>query len=71
MPHTLCAFANDIHNLGGGYILTGIAEDNGRLVLPPAGLDPAQIDAIQKELLNLGSNAHKAKISNCLRLEQK
>ena len=25
--HTLCAFANDIHNLGGGYILMGIAED--------------------------------------------
>ena len=55
--HTLCAFANDIHNLGGGYILIGIAEDNGRPVLPPVGLDPAQIDAIQKELLNLGFNA--------------
>jgi ATP-dependent DNA helicase RecG len=52
--HTLCAFANDIHNLGGGYILIGVAEHNGRPVLPPAGLDPAQIDAIQKELLNLG-----------------
>jgi len=55
--HTLCAFANDIHNLGGGYILIGIAEDNGRPVLPPVGLDPAQIDAIQKELLNLGFSA--------------
>ncbi len=40
--HTLCAFANDLHNLGGGYILIGIAEDNGRPVLPPVGLDPAQ-----------------------------
>src|SRR3990172_9718247 len=55
--HTLCAFANDIHNLGGGYILLGIAEDNGRPVLPPVGLDPAQIDVIQKDLLNLGFNA--------------
>ena len=55
--HTLCAFANDIHNLGGGYILIGIAEENGRPVLPPVGLDPAQIDAIQKELLNLGFSA--------------
>ncbi|MHB8266503.1 MAG: AlbA family DNA-binding domain-containing protein, partial [Acidithiobacillus ferrivorans] len=55
--HTLCAFANDIHNLGGGYILIGIQEENGRPVLPPVGLDPAQIDAIQKELLNLGFNA--------------
>jgi ATP-dependent DNA helicase RecG len=24
--HTLCAFANDFHNLGGGYILIGIEE---------------------------------------------
>lgn len=55
--HTLCAFANDIHNLGGGYILIGVAEHNGRPVLPPAGLDPAQIDTIQKELLNLGFSA--------------
>lgn len=55
--HTLCAFANDIHNLGGGYILIGIAEHDGRPVLPPSGLDPAQLDAIQKELLNLGFNA--------------
>ncbi|MDA8258996.1 MAG: putative DNA binding domain-containing protein, partial [Betaproteobacteria bacterium] len=55
--HTLCAFANDIHNMGGGYILIGIAEDKGRPVLPPVGLDPAQIDAIQKDLLNLGFSA--------------
>ncbi len=27
--HTLCAFANDFHNLGGGYIFLGIADDNG------------------------------------------
>ncbi|MDL2123173.1 MAG: ATP-binding protein [Deltaproteobacteria bacterium] len=26
--HTLCAFANDFHNLGGGYIFLGIADDN-------------------------------------------
>lgn len=55
--HTLCAFANDINNLGGGYILIGVAESNGRPVLPPVGIDPEQIDAIQKELLNLGFSA--------------
>lgn len=33
--HTLCAFANDFHNLGGGYIVIGVAEENGRPVLPP------------------------------------
>lgn len=55
--HTLCAFANDFHNLGGGYIIIGIAEENGRPVLPPAGIDGARIDGIQKELLGLGFNA--------------
>ena len=33
--HTLCAFANDFHNLGGGYIVIGVEEKNGRPVLPP------------------------------------
>lgn len=27
--HTLCAFAKDFHNLGGGYIFLGVADDNG------------------------------------------
>lgn len=51
--HTICAFANDFHNLGGGYIIIGIAEENGRPVLPPVGLSAEKIDNIQKELLNL------------------
>lgn len=55
--HTLCAFANDFQNLGGGYVLIGVAEQNGQPQLPPAGLLPEQIDAIQKELLNLGNSA--------------
>lgn len=55
--HTLCAFANDFHNLGGGYLVIGVAEDGGRPVLPPVGLGAAEIDAIQKELLNLGYSA--------------
>lgn len=55
--HTLSAFANDFHNLGGGYVMEGVAEENGQPVLPPVGLAPEQIDAIQKELLNLGNSA--------------
>ena len=51
--HTLCAFANDINNWGGGYIVVGIEENNGRPVLPPSGLDPDQIDRIQGELTGL------------------
>ena len=48
---SICAFANDFSNLGGGYIVVGVAEDNGVAVMPPVGLDVAQIDGIQKELL--------------------
>ena len=55
--HTLCAFANDFHNLGGGYVVMGVAEKNGQPQLPPLGLALSQIDTIQKELLNLGHSA--------------
>ena len=55
--HTLCAFANDFHNLGGGYVVIGVAEEDGRPVLPPQGIDPGSVDGILKELLGLGNNA--------------
>lgn len=51
--HTICAFANDIDNIGGGYIIIGIDEQDGRPELPPRGVDPSQIDAILQQLLNL------------------
>ena len=51
--HTICAFANDIDNWGGGYVVIGVEEKNGRPVFPVAGIDPSEIDAIQKELLNV------------------
>ena len=50
---TLCAFANDFQNLGGGYIVLGVEEKDGLPVLPPCGLPLNQIDLIQKELLGL------------------
>ena len=52
--HTLCAFANDFHNLGGGYIFLGIADDNGHPELPPVGIPAEQLDSMQKEILELG-----------------
>ncbi len=55
--HTICAFANDFQNLGGGYIIIGIEELNGQPLLPPSGIKPEQVDSIQKKLLNLG-NSH-------------
>ena len=55
--HTICAFANDFHNLGGGYVVLGVEARDGRPVLPPKGIRPDAVDAIQKELLNLGNTA--------------
>lgn len=51
--HTICAFANDINNWGGGYIIVGIAENAGQPVLPPAGLQQNQLDQIQGEIVRL------------------
>lgn len=50
---TICAFANDFQNLNGGYIVLGVAEENGQPVLPPRGLDPARLDRVQKEVRGL------------------
>ena len=36
---TVGAFANDLLNPNGGYILLGIEESGGRPILPPVGLD--------------------------------
>ena len=55
--HTVCAFANDFHNLGGGYVVLGVEELNGQPVLPPKGIDSGRIDSVQNELLRLGQSA--------------
>jgi ATP-dependent DNA helicase RecG len=48
--HTICAYANDYPNINGGYIVIGIAEKNGRPVLPPEGIDDKNLDRVQNEL---------------------
>ncbi|HSV88583.1 MAG TPA: KTSC domain-containing protein, partial [Bacteroidales bacterium] len=52
--HTLCAFANDINNWDGGYIIIGVEDENGKAKLPPIGLHVQELDAIQKKLIELG-----------------
>lgn len=51
--HSVCAFANDIDNWGGGYIILGVEEKNGMPVLPPNGIRKESVDAVNKELLNV------------------
>tara|TARA_R110000737_G_scaffold302529_1_gene309628 strand:+ start:499 stop:2121 length:1623 start_codon:yes stop_codon:yes gene_type:complete len=53
--HTICAFANDLHNWGGGYIVVGIEENAGQPVLPPSGLQQNRLDFIQGEIVKLGN----------------
>ncbi|WP_165063119.1 RNA-binding domain-containing protein [Adlercreutzia sp. ZJ154] len=53
--HSICAFANDIDNSGGGYIVVGAAEEDGMIKRPIPGLNPNILDGIQKELLNICS----------------
>ena len=50
--HSITAFANDFDNLGGGYIIIGVEESNGRPVFPLKGLDEDAIDGIEKDILN-------------------
>ena len=47
---TICAFANDFHNLNGGYIVIGVGENQGRALLPPSGLPQGHIEAAQQWL---------------------
>jgi predicted HTH transcriptional regulator len=47
--HTIAAFANDVNNWGGGYIIVGVEEIGGVPQFPPVGLQHNQIDRIQKE----------------------
>ena len=47
---TICAFANDIDNIGGGYIVIGVKEKNGHPVYPLKGVDINDIDNILKKL---------------------
>ena len=50
--HSITAFANDFDNLGGGYIVIGVEEQNGYPRFPVKGLDKKLLDDIQKDLLN-------------------
>jgi|GEM_PF-4957252 len=60
VARTLCAFANDFQNWGGGYLVLGVESQEGRPVFPPKGLRPEQADAWQRKLLELGHTLRPA-----------
>lgn len=63
---TICAFANDFENLGGGYVVIGQDCDaHGQPVWPPAGLPNNRLDKIQQELLAHCQLIHPPPITRC------
>ena len=47
---TICAFANDLQNLHGGYVVIGVREQHGRVIRPVDGLTPEEIEVAQRWL---------------------
>ena len=43
---TVCAFANDYHNMNGGYLVIGVQADKGIPELPPHGLPEKELDFV-------------------------
>ena len=49
---SICAYANDFDNQGGGYILVGVEEDaDGVAIRPVLGVDEKLLDKIQKDMV--------------------
>ena len=71
--HTICAFATDLDNAGGGYILVGVEQDdNGVAKRPVKGLPIEDIDNIMQDMVgydakittsNLRSIAYDSRVS--------
>ncbi len=53
--HTICAFANDLDNLGGGYIIVGVEGENGAPKRPVVGVPDEQLDKIQQQMVGFNN----------------
>ena len=52
---SICAFANDFDNLGGGYILVGVEEKNGIANRPVTGINVDAVDGILKQMVGFNN----------------
>ena len=50
---SICAFANDFDNQGGGYIVVGAEEKDGVVIRPVCGIPLNALDRIQKDMVGL------------------
>ena len=54
--HSICAFANDFDNLGGGYVLVGVEEnDYGIAKRPVTGINIEAVDGILKQMVGFNN----------------
>lgn len=49
---TICAFANDIENWGGGYLVIGVSQADDGTPREIVGVPPQQVDTYLKDMLN-------------------
>ena len=51
--HSICAFANDFNDLGGGYIIVGVdtVNETGVAIRPIEGIPVEKIDSILQEIV--------------------
>ena len=54
--HSICAFANDFDNLGGGYVLVGVEENEyGIAKRPVTGINIEDVDGILKQMVGFNN----------------
>lgn len=54
--HSICAFANDFDNLGGGYVLVGVEENEyGIAKRPVIGINIEAVDGILKQMVGFNN----------------
>ncbi|MDD3417647.1 MAG: ATP-binding protein [Lachnospiraceae bacterium] len=67
--HTICAFANDLDNVNGGYVVIGVAAEDGIPILPPVGIKLELLDNIQQEIFQYCNRIEPRYIPNIEVLE--
>jgi len=61
---TVAAFANDLLNLNGGYIILGIEESGGKPKLPARGLVGLDLEKVQQEIRAVCKKMAKSEFTN-------
>lgn len=55
---TICAFANDLANVNGGYVIFGVEEQGGVPTLPPVGIPENEVEQVQRMIRGTVARIH-------------